>query len=238
LEGAVVENIHKSREETQRGDNSEIAEIKREVSLRIRRLDDPNGSLRGARQLRRRPPSEDFRAYCGDLVKRTTSSKGVRLEGGRMVYYEDNIDCFRRRCEGPDSDSRYFGQIRDQVLDKHRAELNGEEFSHEFMRHMYLVGKERRNNPLYSPMSSDERAGILAGRSAVSSDQHRTEDSVPLNQLPGWQAMRAQAYRTPDPPEKGKGKGKNKGKGKGKGKQKGQDWHWRHGDNRPYPSHW
>ena len=118
LEGAVVENIHKSREETQRGDNSEIAEIKREVCLRIRRLDDPNGPLRGARQLRRRPPSEEFRAYCADLAKRTIASKGCRLEDGRMVNYEDNIDCFRKRCEGPDSDSRYFDQIKEQIETK------------------------------------------------------------------------------------------------------------------------
>ena len=228
LEGAIEHNIHRDkRGETQRGDESEIAEIKNKVKLQVRRLDDPAGPMRGARQVRRVPPCEAFKNYCAEILKRTTAEKGVRLEDDRIVHFADSIDCFRERCEGPNSDPRYFGQIRDHVEKKFSAELEGEPFSHEFMKWMYLVGKERRDNPQESPMSYAQRSELLAGRHVVSSDQHATTDSIPLNQLPHYHSMRATASRASDP-EKGKGKGKGKGK---KGKQ---DWVYRHGDNRPY----
>ena len=232
LDGAVVHNIHSERGATQRGDNSEIAEIKRKVTLTVRRLDDPAGPLRGAKQHRRLPPSDEFATYCKDLYKRTVNTKGCKLEDGTFAFYEDPLRCFRDRCA---RDSRYFGQIKTAVESRFPEQLGGEVFSLEFFDHMYDVGIERRNSPLQMPMAYDAHASMLRGKTAVSSNQSHVGETVPLSQHPKYRSMRAQAFNVPAPPEKGKAKGKGKGKDKGKTQEKGKrEWGMRHGDNRPY----
>ena len=74
VQGGVEENIFQKRGESlrHRGDDSEIAEIKREVVLKIRRLDDPvtNPKRRGATNIRRQHPTDAFSTYCKDLYNR------------------------------------------------------------------------------------------------------------------------------------------------------------------------
>jgi hypothetical protein len=230
VQGEVEENIFFKRGENHRGDDSEIADIKREVVLKIRRLDDPvtNPKMRGAKQLRRQHPTDQFSTYCKDLYKRCINPKGCKTLGGENFFYADTPNFLRERCH---NDPLYFTQIGETIRDKYSQQLGSEEFGLPFMDHICDVGNWRFNNPTFSPMSFHQRAELLEGRSAVHSEQSHCHSTMPLDQHPDYLALRAQANREA---ASSSGKGKSKGKGKEKGKDKGKWPRYRHGDNPPY----
>ena len=78
MDGEVTHNIH--HKSGNRGDDSEVSEIHQNVILTLKRLDDPAGPFRGARQQRRLAPSDEFIAYCFEQYSCTIHRKGVKLE--------------------------------------------------------------------------------------------------------------------------------------------------------------
>jgi len=134
VQGEVEENIFHKRGENlrNRGDDSEIAEIKREVVLKIRRLEDPitNPKRRGARNLRRQHPTDAFSTYCKDLYNRCINSKGCKTFEGALFYYEDTYSCLRERCI---NDPYFFNQIEEAVRSKHLQALGTDVFDLAFV---------------------------------------------------------------------------------------------------------
>ena len=219
VQGAKEENIFHRRGESQRvrGDDSEIAKIKKEVILKIRRVDDlaTNPRQRGARQHRRQHPTDVFSAYCAKQYKRCIMAKGCPDLDGNTFYYVDTRMCLRERCI---QDPNFFGQLEAAVRDKHLHLLEDGPFDFVFVDYMCDVGRWRRDNPVYNPMGFYDRVAFNAGKTELHTEGTDASSTPAVSSYSDYQAMRATA--PPAISEKGKGKAKGKGKDKGKDKKR------------------
>ena len=85
-----------------------------------------------------------------------------------FFYYENISSCLRERCI---NDPLFFDQIEEAVRGQHFQALGTDVFDLAFVDYMCDVWIWRKLNPVYSPMSFQERVELTDDKSAVHSEQ-------------------------------------------------------------------